>query len=67
MPRTKSIGALWLRENKNGQYFFGKVIIDGQEIKVVALFNKNKKNDTHPTLEIYPKADYLAGVDNPTL
>jgi len=67
MSRTKKLGALWSAVNQNGPYYFGKIIINGQEIKVVALFNKNKKNDSHPTLEIYPKEDYLLGVDNPIL
>lgn len=57
MPWTKKIGALWFRENKNGPYYVGKVIINGQEVKIVAMFNKNKRNDTHPALEIYPKAE----------
>mgnify|MGYP000744645670 CR=1 FL=1 len=64
MPKTKKIGALWFRENDNGPYYVGKIMIDGQELKIVALFNKNKKNDTHPTLEIYPKAERNEGVDN---
>ena len=48
-----SIGALWLKEGKKGEYFTGNVVIDGEKHSIVIFKNDYKKEDKHPDYKIY--------------
>lgn len=51
----KDIGALWLRESKNGnKYMSGVVEIDGQKHPIVIFKNKYKEQEKHPDYRIFP-------------
>lgn len=48
------IGALWLREDKDGKkYFGGKLEVGNQEIDVVVFKNGFKTEDKHPDYVVY--------------
>lgn len=56
----KSIGALWAKSGKSGDYFTGNIEINGEKIAIVAFYNANKKNPKEPDYRI------LKSVPRPT-
>lgn len=56
--QNKSIGALWGKTGKSGQWFSGIVEINGVKKSIVIFANRNKIEDRHPDwviLESKPK------------
>lgn len=50
----KSIASLWLNTSKNGvEYMNGILELNGKAAKIVAFYNKDKKNEKQPDLRIY--------------
>lgn len=47
-----SIGALWVKEGKKGQFLSGKLDINGEKISVVAFKNKKTK-ENQPDYRIF--------------
>lgn len=71
----KKIGALWLKDGKNGKYMSGTVQEDVPAgAKILVFKNTYKKDDKHPdyTLNVAaddqpaPKNDYQQGPTKPT-
>lgn len=48
----KSIGALWAKKSRNGEYFTGNIEVGGEKIAIVAFYNANKKNPKEPDYRI---------------
>ena len=48
----KKIGALWLKEGKNGKFLSGMLEVDGKKINLLVFRNDNKKEDRHPDYTI---------------
>jgi len=43
------IGALWLKEDKNGKkYMSGEIELNGEKVNILIFKNKYKKKDSHP-------------------
>jgi len=52
--KKKSIGALWLRESKDGKkYMSGQLEIGERKLPLVIFKNGFKKSDKHPDYMIY--------------
>jgi len=50
----KNIGALWLKESKNGnKYMSGVIEIDGTKHEIVIFKNTFKKESKHPDYRIF--------------
>ena len=46
---SEKIGALWLKQNKNGKkYLSGVLEMNGEKVKIVVFKNTYKKDDKHP-------------------
>ena len=51
--RDDELGALWLKEGKNGTYMSGKLTTPGgEEVQVVVFKNNYKKEEKHPDYRI---------------
>jgi len=54
MAENKSVGALWLKEGKNGKYFSGSIeLIEGHKVNIVVFKNQYKEASKHPDYKIY--------------
>ena len=51
---SKDIGALWLKDGKNGKFMSGKIEIDGQAHDIVVFKNGYKEKPNQPDYKIYP-------------
>ena len=49
---NESIGALWRKEGKNGEYFSGNIEVNGEKINIVIFPNTKKEKETQPDLRI---------------
>lgn len=65
MPREDSIGALWIKEGRNGKYMSGVVEIDGVKANVVVFKNNYKTEDRHPDYRILKSKPREAGPTAP--
>jgi uncharacterized protein (DUF736 family) len=63
MPnREDELGALWLKEGKNGTYMSGKLTTPGgEEVQVVVFKNNYKKEEKHPDYRILKSKPKEAG------
>lgn len=53
--QRENIGALWLKESRNGNKFMSGVVeIDGVKHDIVVFKNNYKKEDKHPDYRIFP-------------
>ena len=54
MPRNEDeLGALWLKDGKNGKYMSGKLTTPGgEEVQIVVFRNNYKKEEKHPDYRI---------------
>jgi len=50
---NNSIGALWKRLGKNGEYLSGNVVVDGKKIEIVVFLNDKGENEKRPDYRIY--------------
>lgn len=50
---NKSIGALWKKQSKKGDYFTGQIELDGKKVSIVAFTNDYKKEEKHPDFKIF--------------
>ncbi len=59
MAKEDNIGALWRRENKNGDEFFSGVLDneDGTKTKIVVFKNGYKNKDTQPDYMVLRSKD----------
>jgi len=49
MADKDRIGALWLKEDKNGKkYMSGEIELNGEKVNIFIFKNKYKKKDIHP-------------------
>ena len=56
MPKqNRLVGAPWENTNERGKFFVGRVTVEGRQIEIVVVTNKQKAHKTHPDLEIYQK------------
>ena len=52
MENNRKIGALWLKQNKNGKDFMsGELLINDQKVPIVA-FKRDKRSDREPDWDI---------------
>ncbi len=57
---SQRIGALWLKQSRNGiKFLAGEITLAGVKHKIVIFKNKSKKKDSHPDYEILPGQDRL--------
>ena len=60
MSKEDELGALWLKDGKNGKYFSGKITVDGQDIGIVIFKNTYKEKENQPDYKILrsrPRSD----------
>ena len=51
--KNKSIGALWLKEGKNGKFMSGSIEIEGRKHNFVVFKNSYKEQDKQPDYKIF--------------
>ena len=52
--KEKSIGALWAKEGKAGEYMTGQIDLeDGSKLRIVVFKNTFKKAENQPDYKIY--------------
>ena len=64
-----NIGALWVREGQNGDFFKGNITLDnGEKINIVVFKNNYKNNEKQPDYQILKseKQEQTQNVDNGT-
>lgn len=52
-----NIGALWLKNGKNGQFLTGKIKINDEDLKIVIFKNTYKTKETQPDYSILKARD----------
>jgi uncharacterized protein (DUF736 family) len=52
MAKENELGALWLKDGKNGKYMSGKLTTPGGEELNVVVFKNNYKKDNQPDYRI---------------
>ena len=52
---NNSIGALWKKTGSKGEYFSGKVNINGTDYPITVFANGFKEKDNQPDFKIYPQ------------
>jgi len=50
--KKQSIGALWVKQGKSGDFFTGNIEVNGQKIKI-AIFKNDYKKDKQPDFRIF--------------
>lgn len=50
--KKQSIGALWVKQGKSGDFFTGNVEVNGQTVKITVFKNQYKK-DKQPDYRIF--------------
>lgn len=56
--KERSIGALWLKESSQGQFFSGQIEMpDGTKKSIVVFPNSFKTEGKHPDFKIFPARD----------
>lgn len=64
--KEKPLGALWLKEGANGQFFSGVIELEGQEkINVVVFPNSYKSDAKQPDFKIFRALKRDAGPAQP--
>lgn len=60
MSKEDELGALWLKDGKNGKYMSGRIEINGEKINIVVFKNTYKEKENQPDYKILrsrPKTD----------
>lgn len=55
MSKENELGALWVKDGKNGKYFSGKITVDNQDIGIVIFKNDYKEKENQPDYKILRK------------
>ena len=55
--KSKYIGALWLKEGKNGKFMSGEIEIDGEKTSILVFKNTYKEKPNQPDYKILPASD----------
>jgi len=51
--KKPSIGGLWIKQGKSGQYLSGYVEVGGEKLNIIAFINGYKKEAKHPDYQVY--------------
>jgi hypothetical protein len=52
-PKPISAGALWVKKAKSGaEYFSGSIEMNGEKVKVVGFWARDKKTEKHPDINL---------------
>jgi len=51
--KKQSIGGLWIKQGKSGQFLSGYIEVDGENVNLIAFINGYKKEAKHPDYQVY--------------